>query len=373
MKLTHIHTAVIILVVGAVAGVLASIDFLKMTKPDIIYPAETLTKTAKLSDFNENLLGTNGDADIYFFDGASEGATVLLLGGTHPNEPAGFMTALLLVENIHVDAGRVIVIPQACTSGFSCTDPMEGYPEFFHLQTRSGLRQFRFGSRVSNPLDQWPDPLVYSHIPSGQKLSGFETRNLNRSYPGIKDGTFTERVAYAIVELIKEENVTVAFDLHEAAPEIPIIDAIVYHEKSEDIAMMAIMNLQFQDLSYAPEASPKNFHGLSHREWGDNTDVLPFLMETCNPIQGRLRGKTNEELILSGHSHQYLLAKQTGKLRIEYEDEGESIYRRVGRHLSGFLELLNSYNGYYPDKPIIISNIPAYHDLMENGLENYLN
>jgi len=373
MKMNHIHTASIVLVIGLIISAIASAEFLEMTKKDQIFPAPTLTKTVKLSDYNEYLSATNGDTDIFIFEGVEEGATILLLGGTHPNEPSGFITALLLVENIKVDAGRVILIPQACSSGFSCTDPMEGYPEFYNIETKSGNRKFRFGSRVSNPLDQWPDPLVYSHIPSGQKLSGFETRNLNRSYPGIKDGTFTERVAFAIVELIKRENVTVAFDLHEAAPEIPIINAIVYHEKSEDIAMMAIMNLEFSNLSYAPEASPQNFRGLSHREWGDNTETIPFLMETCNPIQGRLRGKTNEELILKGISHEYLLAKQTGKLRIEYSDEGESIDRRVARHIAAFLELLNSYNGYYPDNEILISNIPGYSEIIENGLNNYLN
>ena len=41
------------------------------------------------------------------------------------------------------------------------------------------------------------------HASSGQKLSGSETRNLNRAYPGRPDGTFTEKVAYAITSLIR--------------------------------------------------------------------------------------------------------------------------------------------------------------------------
>ena len=204
-------------------------------------------------------------------------------------------------------------------------------------------------------------------------MSGFETRNLNRNYPGRENGTFTEQVGYGIVQLIKKENIDVAFDLHEAAPEIPIIDAIVYHEKSEMIALTAIMNLEFEGLNYSPELSPVNFHGLSHREWGDNTNVLPFLMETSNPIQGRLRGKTNEELILTGWSEEYKIAQETGKLRIEYDaDEGEKLNKRVARHVKGFVEILNAYNELNPDNTVEFETLPSYEEIKTKGLETYL-
>ena len=71
------------------------------------------------------------------------------------------------------------------------------------------------------------------------------------------------------MQLIKAEKVAVAFDLHEAAPEIPIINAIVYHEKAEEIALNAIFELEMEGIRCSPERSPANFHGLSHREWGD--------------------------------------------------------------------------------------------------------
>ncbi|MBU1101798.1 MAG: succinylglutamate desuccinylase/aspartoacylase family protein [Bacteroidetes bacterium] len=372
MKIDHKIVASFLLFLMTVVCIVSGVEFLDMRTPDVIYPSEDLTKIGKLSDYFEELKDGSGDTDIYFFEGKEPGATVLLLCGTHPNEASGFIAGVLATENVKIKAGRLLIIPQACLSGFSCTDPMEGYPQSYTLESKSGERKFRFGSRVSNPLDQWPDPLVYSHFPSGQKLSGFETRNLNRSYPGRPDGTFTEKVGYAIVQLIKKEKIDLAFDLHEAAPEIPIINAIIYHEKSEDIGLNAILNLEFRDLRYAPERSPENFHGLSHREWGDNTDVYPFLMETCNPIQGRLRGRTNSELILTGKSPQYLAAQETGKLRIEYDAEGVPLDKRVARHLQGFLEIVNSYNEFFPEKTILLEGLPEYEDLLENGLSNYL-
>jgi hypothetical protein len=56
------------------------------------------------------------------------------------------------------------------------------------------------------------DPEIYLHYPSGQKLAGNETRNLNRSYPGKIDGSVTERVAYAIMNMIKSNKIDMALD-----------------------------------------------------------------------------------------------------------------------------------------------------------------
>ena len=369
----HHISATVILALAATAAILASSDFLRMREPDDLRPSLALTGVRQLSDYAASLKGTNGDTRIYEYDSGVSGGPLLLLGGTHPNEPAGFMAAIVMLENLRVEQGRVLIIPQACASGFTCTDPFEGSPMSFSLEGRSGTRTFRFGSRVSNPLDQWPDPLVYLHYPSGQQLSGFETRNLNRSYPGRPDGTFTERIGNAIVELIRQEKVDLAFDLHEAAPEIPIINAIVYHEKGENVAMSAVLALEMEDMRYAPELSPSTFRGLSHREWGDSTSVIPFLMETSNPIQGRLRGQTNSDLIVKGVSDGYRRALESGVLRIEYEADGEPLARRVGRHLQGVQTLVEAYNEYHSERPIVIHNLPSYREVLSNSIGMYLN
>ncbi|MFH2036772.1 MAG: succinylglutamate desuccinylase [Candidatus Zixiibacteriota bacterium] len=372
MQRNHI-TAIVILIIALTVSGIAANEFLQMHQSDLLIPSPSLTRIGSLGDYFAKIKGGHGDTPIYYFESGKPGATVLLLGGTHPNEPAGFIAATLILENLRVTEGRVIIIPQACYSAFTCTDPFEGYPQYFHINAKSGIRKFRFGSRVCNPLDQWPDPLVYSHYPSGQQLSGFESRNLNRSYPGRRNGTFSEQTGHAIMQLIKQENVTVAFDFHEAAPEIPIINAIVYHEKGEEIALTTVFSLEFEELRYAPESSPVNFRGLSHREWGDNFEVIPFLMETSNPIQGRLRGKTDENLILKGISPEYKTALESGALRIEYKPDGEPLAGRVGRHVQGFKSILESYNEFNAGNKVIIENIPSYNDIVENGIGNYLN
>ena len=371
----HRISSFLILLAVTAAGIIASLSFKSMKTEEALYPAKSLTKKGQLSDYFHGIAGTGGDSDVYIFDSGKPGATVFVGGGAHPNEPAGYMAAVLILENVSVETGRLIIIPRLNNSAFTTNDPMEGYPQHFTLKTKSGDRQFRFGSRATNPLDQWPDPLVYNHYPSGQQFSGNESRNLNRSYPGRPNGSFTEKVAYAITQLIKQEKVDVAFDLHEAAPEIPIINAIVYHEKCEDITMGAVLELEMtmENAKYAPELSPKNFHGLSHREWGDNTNARPFLMETSSPVQGRLRGHTDEELIIRGQCENYTIAKSTGALRIDYREEGESLDHRVGRHISGFMAILNAYNEMHPDTTIAVSGLPEYDDIIEKSIGNYLN
>jgi hypothetical protein len=369
----HLSTIIIFLVTAA-AGVIAAISFGRMHHPEGLYPSAFLTKKGMLSDYFDGIKGTNGDTEVYLFDSGVEGGTAFLGGGTHANEAASFLASVVILENLKVTQGRVIIIPRMNNSAFTCSDPMEGFPEYYGIPTEKGTRTFRLGSRVTNPLDQWPDPLVFAQYPSNQQLSGFETRNLNRAYPGRPDGNLTERVAYAIIQLIEKENVNIAFDLHESSPEVPIVNVIVYHEKYEDIAMGAILGLEMAGLQFSPETSPKNFHGLSHREWGDFTNAIPFLMETSNPSMGRLRGKTDVDLVLRGYCDNYKKAKETGALRIAYrEDTGEPIEHRVGRHIMGFKELINSYNYYYPENQIVIENLPDYDLLMKDGVGKYLN
>ncbi|MEG1808152.1 MAG: succinylglutamate desuccinylase, partial [Cetobacterium sp.] len=243
-------------------------EFLKMREPEPIIKGVGVTEVQKLSQYFPDLKGTNGDTDIYILKGQEPGGSMLVLGGTHPNEPSGFMSAVVLIENAKVNKGTLYVIPRTNQSGFTHNDPQEGSPQRFHIKTKDGERWFRYGSRATNPLDQWPDP-DYIHASSGQQLSGNETRNLNRAYPGRPDGTYTEKVAYAITEMIKKNKINMTVDLHEASPEYPVINAIVSHDRAMPITSQVTMNLEFEDIAIGLEPSPKTLRGLTHRELGD--------------------------------------------------------------------------------------------------------
>jgi len=297
---------------------------------------------------------------------------MLVLGGTHPNEPASHLAAILLIENFLPRTGTLYVIPRANASGFTANDPQEGAPQHFTIETPNGLRVFSYGSRATNPIHQWPDPNIYIHASSGQTLSGSETRNLNRGYPGRADGTLTEKVCYGIVQLIKEQKVTITVDLHEASPEYPVINAIVAHPKAMQLASDTVLGLEMQDIKISLEPSPVNLRGLTHRELGDFTDTLPLLMETANASQGRLRGRTDEALVLTGKDKWYVRAAKLGRLYVPYDENGHPIEERVGRHVTAIAEIINSWNWEHPETPLEFDNIPGYEDLLSKGLGAYL-
>ncbi|MBM3312252.1 MAG: succinylglutamate desuccinylase, partial [Candidatus Aminicenantes bacterium] len=115
------RTVPFFLTFGLVAGLsfFAGRDFVAQWRGEAIYPGEGLTAQKKLSDYFPPLRGTAGDTDVFVFDGREAGGNVLVLGGTHPNEPAGYVSAVVLAENLRPVRGRVVLIPRANASGFT--------------------------------------------------------------------------------------------------------------------------------------------------------------------------------------------------------------------------------------------------------------
>lgn len=367
MKKQYI-TASIFLCLALIISTISGKVFLELSKPSDIRAGDGVTKIKMLSDYFDGLKGTNGDTEIYVIEGEKPGGSILVLGGTHANEPSGHMAAITLIETAKMEAGTLYVIPRANNSAFTHNDPQEASPLYFHIETVSGIREFRFGSRATNPIDQWPDPDIYIHDASGQSLSGSETRNLNRGYPGRSDGTLTEQVCNAIVNMINEEKIDITVDLHEASPEYPVINATVAHEKSMDFASVGVMNLQLLGINMALEPSPTNLRGLTHRELGDYTDTYPILMETANPSQGRLRGKTDEEMVLTGKDKMYVKSADLGLLFVPFDENGHSLESRVGRHLQGIIEYSTAFSDINPEKTIKMVNVPTYSELTQDGI-----
>lgn len=241
-----------------------------------------------LSDYLPALKGTPGDTPVYVLRGDQPGGTLLLLGGTHANEIAGVMAATLLVERATVTRGTVFVIPHANNSAARRNNGAYNAttPQWFELTTGSGeIRTFRYGDRRTQPEDQAPDPEVFVHEPSGLAFEGGEARNLNRNHPGKADGTLTEQMSYALFALVEQEDVDVLVDMHESSLTGRLANTLVSHPRAIDIASFAILELEMEGLALKQEVSSEEFFGLSHREFGDRTDALPFLIESPNPGQ----------------------------------------------------------------------------------------
>jgi len=370
-KSFNLIASLVLLAVVALVLALVIPGNLAMHQVEPIRKGPGVTRIAMLSDWFGALKGTHADTEVYILDSGKPGGSALVLGGTHPNEPAGYITAMLFIENAVPSAGRLFILPRANASAFTHTDYMEGTPRSFTLNAASGKRQFRFGSRATSPMDQWPDPDIYIHASSGQRLSGSETRNLNRAYPGRKNGTFTERLAFGITSLIRAEKIDVTVDLHEASPEYPVINAIVAHDRAMPVASVAVLNLEMDGVTIGLEPSPVKLRGLSHRELGDSTDTLALLLEATNPAQGRLRGRTDEALILEGKDPLYVRAHKLGRTFVPFDDGGWPLKLRVGRHLASLQAIFAAYTAKTPDKPLVIGSLPTYDEVTTNGLEKY--
>ena len=335
--------------------------------------SEYITEVKKLSDYFDGVKGTVNDCNVYIFDSGVEGGTFLIWGSTHPEEPAGVMAASLMVENLKVTQGKVIIIDRENNSASTNTRVGEAYPRFFTYETDWGTKVWRFGDRHANQLDSWPDPEVYIHYPSGQTLANVDIRNTNRNWPGKANGLLTERTNYAVMQLIEQEGVDMTLDLHEAELEYTVENTIVVHEKGQSVAAMVsrMPTAETFDVPVGMEFSPTALHGLSHREVGDWSDAASYLVEVAEPMLDRIRGITDEELLMSGKDRFVMMAGDRGLLYAPIDENGWPIEKRVARHVAVATKIMEVNNSVNPDQTILIEGIPTYEEIMANGLAPY--
>ncbi len=304
-------------------------------------------KVKALSDYLPSLAKTAGDTPVFILEGAEPGGTAFVAGGTHAGEISGEMAAILLVERARIAQGRLIVVPYANNSAITYLDPKPpNGASTFTIRTENGERTFPIGSRLTRPEDQGePDPPQ----PKTGAETDFSPRNLDRQYPGKADGNLTQRIAFAIVALLKSEAADLAFDFHEAPPGSRLAMMIVSNPKNIELAAEASLVLESDDLKMKIEESSADFRGLSHREWGDATAARAFLFETPNP--GMDRAKPGDPV----------------------RDPVWPLEKRVGIHLDTLRAIVDAYNASAPaSRRIGLLDVPARNDLLKAGLGAFL-
>ncbi len=362
------------LLAGAVVMLFAGISFHRhrnLAEPVVLGPG--ITQVKKLSSYFEGIQGTVNDANVYILEGEQPGGTFLILGGTHPEEPAGRLAAWILAENAVLERGRLFLILSANRSATTVTRLGGAYPTDYSIVTPWGERTFRMGDRWSNPLDQWPDPEVYIHYPSRQELAYVDIRNLNRTWPGRADGTLTEKTCFAMTQLIKQEKIDVVIDLHEAELQYPVISTIVAHNRGQDLAAMASMMISgMEGFDIGMENSPYELRGLSHREIGDHTDAISLLLEAPEPMLDATRGRTDRRLLLEGKDDFVVKAGRHGLLFEKIDENGWPIDVRVGRHCSAIMQIIELWTEDHPERAVAVASVPRYAEVIENGTGAYL-
>jgi len=263
------------------------------------------------------------------------------------------MAAIVLVERVRVQQGRLIVVPHANNSAITDVDPERPGPPAITLTTPSGERGFLYGSRRTKASQQGaPDPRIYRH-PSpkaDEDLPGTEARNLNRAYPGEADGTLTQRMAFGIMQLLTAEQVSVAFDFHEAGPESRLAWMVVANPKNLATAAAALFDLEAQGLVMKLERSSDTFRGLSHREWGDATKAQAYLFETPSPSM-----------------------VSDAKAVDVVNDPKLPLSKRVGGQLASFAAVLAAYNSDAPPASrITLLDVPTMAGVEKAGVGAFL-
>ena len=338
--------------------------------PEPVVAGEGVTIVKRLSAYSSVIEGSVNDCNVYILEGEEPGGTMIVLGGTHPEEPAGRLASWLFAENARMERGRLILILSANRSATTVTRLGGAYPPDFEIPTRFGARTFRLGDRWTNPLDQWPDPEVYIHYPSGQYLAYVDVRNLNRCWPGRPDGMLTEKTCFALMELIRQEGADVVIDLHEAELQYPVISTIVAHERGQELAV-SMMLTDLEGFKMGMEFSPPNLHGLSHREIGDHSNAISLLFEAPEPFLDATRGRTTREQLLTGQDEFVVKAGKAGLLFESIDEKGWPIEVRVGRHTSAVLQTMEIWSEMHPDRKIVCLGVPRYAEVIDQGIGTF--
>jgi hypothetical protein len=113
--------------------------------------------------------GTPQETSLYIYGTGRPGPILMTLGGVHGNEPGGWQAAERVVEAVRPEVGALLVVPRA--------------------------------NKLAVNLFERTTP---------------ELGDLNRSYPGSPDGLPMERMAYQIIETLREFHVNVLVDMHES-------------------------------------------------------------------------------------------------------------------------------------------------------------
>ena len=131
-NIASVYTATVMLLVAVAFAVISGKSYLEMRTPaagvDRVVPHAGFVQK-KLSDYFDGIKGTPADTDVYIQEGTEAGGTMLVLGGTHANEPAGVIAAVVMLERASVIRGRLIIVPYANMMGRSHTFPQDAHPQ----------------------------------------------------------------------------------------------------------------------------------------------------------------------------------------------------------------------------------------------------
>ena len=357
----------IIHALGLILVVFSGPSFYKsrhLKEPVVIGPGVTQVK--KLSAYFPALRGTANDENIYILEGANKGGAVLILGGSHPEEPAARLTTWLLTENAKAGPGPRLR-PQFGQPERDDRDPAERRlsGQLYHPD-RMGRADVPDGrplgessgpmarSRSLYPLSDAPEPGLHGRPQPQPDLAGPGQRHAHREDVLRPDRSSSRRRG----SISSSTSTRPSSSIRSSAPSSPI-------RRDWMSRPWPPWSSRTRSSRWGWRNRRWSCRGLSHREIGDHTDAVPLLFETPEPFLDATRGRTDEKLLLEGKDEFVVRAGKRGLLFEKIDEKGWPIDVRVGRHCSTILQVLAVWSQDHGDKAVVLTNLPKYAEVIE--------
>lgn len=216
------------------------------------------------------MVGTQNETTVHIFKSNLPGPKVVIVGGIHGDEVAGWKTALNFVERENFFKGEVIIIPQAYIRADNMVNRYPGY-------TATN------GAKYSKSLD------------------------LNRNFPGKANGTETEQIAYAITQEVEKHDADYIIDLHESRRSYsnsnPLLgDLLIYGNVSSSLICYDLVNefnkscLKEGEVNFFYDTNAPD--GAFNQYFGDTyPDKIVFTVETNRQLKEARRIEQQTQML----------------------------------------------------------------------------
>ncbi|MCM1043428.1 MAG: succinylglutamate desuccinylase/aspartoacylase family protein [Corallococcus sp.] len=218
-------------------------------------------------------IGSLYETTVHKYETALEGPTVVIVGGIHGDEKAGWTAGLRLVDDLKLAdgiCGTVVLIPQA--------------------------------NILADTLDK-----RYAGQGSSGVYKGVTCSDLNRAFPGNAKGTVTQKIAAAIVKVVEEYSPDYVIDLHESRASYSdgdqyILGNSVIYSNGTTAFFMDEMLLNYNDIYRKPSEEEFVFYTnpkTNSFDWYFSDrypDSVVFTVETNRDIEGKHGNQSDLEV-----------------------------------------------------------------------------
>lgn len=210
----------------------AAIIFLSIFSFNTLASEENIIPKKNKSELSSAAImkDTELETELYIIEGKEEGPTIWINGGTHGDEEAGYVAAENMLS-YNLKKGRLIILPQ-----------------------------------MNKPACE------------SYRRTAYFMSDLNRAFPGKKEGSTTEKLAYAITEKIKKYKPQLIIDLHESRgsyKEGRLGNSIIFSKDSNaaDLVMELIL-----DINNSAEGKDDTFTFFSNPPVGSLNNEIPKIL-----------------------------------------------------------------------------------------------